>query len=174
MPIVYPIMRLPTRKKELEKRYDEPDFAITEAKAQAMKRELQRLISSARPEAVLEVQRTGEMGDFSENAGYQIAKATLRRINAKITVLEDRLARAVIIPGSRTTGFVALGSRVTVMHEKQEQTFHIVGAQEANPSAGRISHRSPLGQALLGKKVGDSVPLTLPHGTVTYTVLRIS
>jgi transcription elongation factor GreA len=167
-------MRLPTRKKELERMANEDvDLHVTPAKFVRMQRDLADLLTKQRGEAVLEVRRTGEMGDFSENAGYQIAKGTLRRINTRIEVLQDRIARAVIIPDGPSST-VRLGSVVTIRMNDREFRYHILGSQESNPSRGTISHNSPIGKALLGSRVGDDVEIQLPTQTVTYTILTIS
>lgn len=167
-------MRLPTRKKELERMANEDvDLHVTQAKFQRMQRDLADLLNRQRGEAVAEVRRTGEMGDFSENAGYQIAKGTLRRINTKIEVLQDRIARAVIIPDGPSTA-VRIGSVVTVHMNDREQTFHILGSQESNPSRGAISRNSPIGKALIGSRIGETVDVTLADRTVAVTVLAIT
>lgn len=167
-------MRLPTRKKELERMANEDvDLHVTQAKFQRMQRDLADLLNRQRGEAVAEVRRTGEMGDFSENAGYQIAKGTLRRINTKIEVLQDRIARAVIIPDGPSTA-VRIGSVVTVRMNDREQTFHILGSQESNPSRGAISRNSPIGKALIGSRIGETVDVTLADRTVAVTVLAIT
>jgi transcription elongation factor GreA len=167
-------MRIPTRKKELERMANEDvDLHVTQGKFERMQRDLADLLQRQRPEAVAEVRRTGEMGDFSENAGYQIAKGTLRRINTRIEVLQDRIARAVIIPDGPSS-MVRIGSVVTVLMNDKEFTYHILGSQESNPSRGTISHNSPIGKALLGARVGDTVNVTLPDRVIAYTVRNIA
>lgn len=152
---------------------EDVDLHVTQAKFVRMQRDLADLLTKQRGEAVLEVRRTGEMGDFSENAGYQIAKGTLRRINTRIEVLQDRIARAVIIPDGPSTT-VRIGSVVKVRMNDKEYTYRILGSQESNPSRGAISRNSPIGKALLGARVGDIVDVPLADRVVTYTVLHIS
>lgn len=166
-------MRLPTRKKERERMENQDiDLHVTPSKYARMQRDLADLLGTKRAEAVAEVRRTGEMGDFSENAGYQIAKGTLRRINSRIDILQDRIARAVIIPDGPSTR-VRIGSTVTVERDGVTFTYRILGSQETNPSRGTISHNSPIGKALLGASVDDTVTVALPNGPVTYTVRAI-
>lgn len=168
-------MRLPTRKSEAVRRLHEQDDAFFSAAAIAkMKRELEQLVQVDRPQAAAEVRRTGEMGDFSENAAYQFAKHQLRRINARITTLEERLKHAIAIPsGSAVDGRVRLGSRVRLRSNGKEIEFEILGTHETSPGRGRISHVSPLGQALLGHTLGETVSIASPSGMIEYEILSI-
>jgi len=153
-------MRVPTRKSEIlaASKQQEEDLHMTPAAIERMKRDLARLLETERPEMIKEVQRTAEMGDFSENFAYQQAKHALRRINTRIMTLEDKIKRA--IPITKSDGdVVALGATVVVESDGREQTFEIVGPSETNPTRGRISHLSPLGRALIGRRVGESVML---------------
>ncbi len=166
-------MRLPTRKSEKERLENEvSDPYLTTRRIEQLKRELARL-KNERPAAIEEVRRTAEMGDFSENAAYQDAKARLRQLNNRILRIEETLNRAIpiIVNGKREQ--VRLGSVVTVEHDDKLQTFEIVGADEANPANGRISHKSPLGSRLLGNKYGDEVTLDVQNQKVTYRILKI-
>ncbi len=153
-------MRLPTRRGEALQRLNDPpeDHYLTRMMIERLKRELIRLEGSERKEAVSEVRRLAEMGDFSENAGYQIAKATLRRINNRIIILKERLASAIAIDTSPSIdGRVRIGSTVMLEKDGKNLTFQVVGSSETNPSEGRISRHSPLGSALIGQNVGDQV-----------------
>ncbi len=179
-------MRLPTRKKELERQQtEEPDLHFTPEKIEAMKRELQRLIDTERGVAAAEVIRTGEMGDFSENAGYQWAKQNLRRINGRILSLTEKINHAIPIVHDATSTRVRIGSIVTVqVHDplrtpplqgegSPQYTYEILGSQESNPMKGRISHHSPIGKALLGAKVGEIVDVTVGERVTRYVVIEI-
>lgn len=170
-------MRLPTRKKELERQQtEEPDLHFTPGKIEAMKRELAHLIDSERGVAAAEVVRTGEMGDFSENAGYQWAKQNLRRINSRILSLTEKINHAIPIVHEVGSTRVRIGSIVTVRLEPGSATYvyEILGSQESDPMKGRISHHSPIGNALLGSVVGDVVDVIINDRTVHYTVLAIT
>lgn len=148
-----------------------PDYNMTPAAIERMKRELDRLIREDRPKAVKEAQRTAEMGDFSENAAYSEAKYQLRKINSRITTLEERIKDAIPIEaGPDASGRVRLGSTVVIETGGRNTTYEIVGAQETDPSRGRISHASPLGQILIGRSEGESA--VLKAGT-KETVFRI-
>ncbi len=148
-------MRVPTRRSELlQSTKKVSDDFLSSKKLQQYKDELQDLIKNQRPPAIKEVQRTAEMGDFSENAAYQMAKGRLRQINSRITSLEEKIKRAVVIKPN-TNGRISLGSTVTFVINGKETTYQILGVQEANPARGKISHLSPLGTLLLGKTIGE-------------------
>lgn len=170
-------MRLPTRKKELERQQsEEPDLHFTPEKIESMKRELQRLIDTERGVAAAEVVRTGEMGDFSENAGYQWAKQNLRRVNGRILSLTEKINHAIPIVHEAGATRVRIGSIVTVKLEPgaATYTYEILGSQESNPMKGKISHHSPIGKALLGAKVGEVVDVKVGDRSTQYTVIAIA
>lgn len=119
-----------------------------------------------------------ELGDLSENADYHTAKEDQAFLEGRIQELHEIIRGAVIIQNgahARTGDDVQLGSRVTVLDqvENEEITYVIVGKVEANPREGRISNESPLGSALLGKKVGDVVRIAAPAGEMVYKVKEI-
>ena len=164
-------MRLPTRKAEAYKQLTKTnDPHITEGKVEQLKRSLKRLIEIERPRAIIETQETGAMGDFSENAEYQYAKAKLRRINNRITNIEEQLKNAVIIPSGSKDGIIGLGSKIETFSNDKKMLFHLVGPTEANPFKNRISHLAPLGQALIGKKEGEAISVNTPAGEKVYQI----
>lgn len=145
---------------------------ITKEGLQKLKEELKELVEVKRPQVAQEIQSAREMGDISENAAYDEAKREQSFIEGRISELED------IIKNSKVADKVAseeiiVGSKVTLHVDGGEEIYHIVGAPEANPSERKISHESPLGNALLGKKVGEKVEVEAPIGNITYTVLKI-
>lgn len=164
-------MRVPKRRsEELLSTKMETDVYLTPDKIERMKREIITL-TKERPALALEMQRTAEEGDFSENAGYQAAKAALRRLNSRIDSLNERLRYAIpIAVGAQADGRIRIGSTVTVNANGNQMTFQILGSQETSPSRGRISHISPLGTALLGKKIGDEATV---NGFV-YKILEVT
>ncbi len=168
-------MRIPTRRGELNRPRKMTDYNLTPAAIERMKRELERLKKHDQPTAIAEVQRTGAMGDFSENAAYQMAKSGLRRINNRILTLEDRINHAIpIAPTSNAFGQISLGSTVVLQTKTREVTYEIVGPQETNPARGRISHVSPLGAVLIGKSVGDVVRIPTRDGQAAeYKILKV-
>lgn len=179
-------MRIPKRKGEEDRiALSEPeDRHLTPATIERFKRELVDLETRERGEAVVELRRLAEMGDFSENFGYQNAKAHLRRVNARIDTLKERIKLAIPIEkGTNSDGGIQIGSRVRLaMSAKGGSTsggngklmeFEIVGSQETNPSRGRISYRSPLGQTLLGHKANEEIVFDGPAGKVIYQILEV-
>jgi transcription elongation factor GreA len=113
-------------------------------------------------------------GDVAENAGYEEAKRQQAFLEGRIMTIEGLLKNAVLIEASGPSDTVVLGSRVTVVEEGFEpESYTIVGSAEANPGDGRISNESPLGKALMGRKVGDKVAFETPGGRVEMELLRI-
>jgi transcription elongation factor GreA len=129
-----------------------------------------------RPHMVKQLQTAREHGDLSENAEYHAAKEELARIDAKIRSLEVTLNSSVMLDASKVnTDQVRVLTRVKIRDEKskKERYYTIVSIAESNPAEGKISHQSPIGKGLLGKKVGETVEITIPAGTVEWTILEI-
>lgn len=166
-------MRVPTRKPKPGEPAPEPiDVHITHEKYNELSATYERLTKTVRPRLAEEVKRLAEMGDFSENAAYQIAKGRLRGLNSRIDRIDYQLKHAIIIePGG--TGIVQLGSTATVEVNGKEKTYRILGSTEVDLDKGIISHNSPLGQALLGKRVGETAVLKREGGEILYTVKDI-
>lgn len=131
------------------------DHVMSQIKYEEFGRDLDRL-KKEKPQAAREVARLVELGDFSENVEYQLAKRRLRGINNTILRLEYRINNAEVIKKG-TNDSVQIGSRVTIKTPKGERIYTILGAAEADPSNGVISHQSPLGSALLGHRAGDVI-----------------
>lgn len=129
-------------------------------------------LKKKKPALAKEVADLATLGDFSENFEYQQAKRELRQVHNQILKLEHRIATAVIITNTPSSQ-VAMGSTVTVTHDHTEKTFTILGSSEVNPSRGIISHTSPLGRALIGARVGDTVTVPTPTASKQYTILAI-
>ena len=165
-------MQIPKRRGETLRKQVEPDRYLTPEKIQQLKDELKDLETRQRREAADETRRLAEMGDLSENAGYQVAKQNLRRINARIISLADRIANAIPIASGDGTS-VQIGSTVTVETGGKSFTYEILGSQESNPFRGKISHLSPIGAALIGHAVGDEVTVKSNDAVTTYRVVEI-
>ena len=112
------------------------------------------------------------MGDISENAAYDDAKREQSFIEGKIAELEEIIKNSKLA-AETVKDSVIVGSKVVVHIDGEEEEFHIVGTPEADPMLRKISHESPLGSALLGKKIGDKVEIDAPIGKLTYTILKI-
>lgn len=164
-------MQLPYRKAG-KYTFLKPDQYLTEAKYGELKAKLDRLKFN-RPRLAEEVKKYASDGDFSENAAYQIAKGRLRGVNQKILELEDHLKRAIIIKPSKNSYAVRLGSRVTISDGQKEKTYLILGSSETNPRAGVISHRSPLGSALMGQMAGNKIKVKLADKQIEYKIIKI-
>mgnify|MGYP006429022435 CR=1 FL=1 len=149
------------------------DPLITQAKFDEHKAKLARLLSQ-RPAAAQEVARLAEMGDFSENAAYQMAKGRLRSINYRILELEDTLKHSNIVQANLNTDYVQVGHTVVVDLNGRQKTFKILGSSETNPGQGVISRNSPIGEALLGEKVGAEVEIPLNNRTSKFKIISIS
>lgn len=167
-------MRVPIRKGDKFTNI-KPDPNLTQAKYDELKANLDKLIKHVRPTLAKEVQRLAEMGDFSENHAYSLAKGKLRGINQRIIEIENHLKTAVIIGTGGNKETVQLGCQVTVfnLQTKKEKTYLILGSAETDPLGGVISHNSPIGQALMGKKVGETAKVKLTNKEVTYRVDKI-
>lgn len=152
-------MQIPKRKSG---RYTTMPFDphMTQIKLDALRRELDTLKRVRQPAAIAETKRLGELGDFSENAEYQLAKGRLRGINARIDELEYMIRSAVVIARAED-GHVQIGSRVAVAIDGEQKIFTILGSSESDPGHGIISHTSPIGSALLGRLQGDTFILTI-------------
>lgn len=153
--------------------FTKPDPNMTQEKFLALQKKLERLIKVTRLQAMADVKRTGENGDFSENAEYQIAKGRLRGINQGILDLQDQLKNVNIIKPNKNINTVQLGNKVTVLINGQKKIFQILGSSETNPTLGIISHKSPIGSALIGQKKGDIINLNLAGKKVEYQILNI-
>jgi len=128
-----------------------------------------------RPELARILRRAIQQGDLSENADYIAAKEEQAFLEGRIQQIETMLRNAVLIEGNGPAGVVDLGSQVTVLEEGREtpEVFRIVGPAEADPLNGKVSHQSPLGQALLGRRAGDVVTVDAPAGPITFRVLEV-
>lgn len=129
-------------------------------------------LMSLRPEAVDHLRKSREMGDLSENGYYKAARARLSFLDAQIRRV-DRLIRLGVVIQSAKSGVVEIGSTVIINDGKKELTYTIAGGYESNPAQGTISYISPIGKALLGKKIGDTVEVRIPAGVVRYTVKNV-
>lgn len=114
------------------------------------------------------------LGDLSENVEYQEKKEEQMENEAAIAELEDLLSRAILIKPSGKRGVVEFGSTVVVNANSESYTYIIVGNEEADPQQGHISHESPLGKALLGKKVGAHVLVKTPKGEKELLITHVS
>lgn len=146
---------------------------MTEEGYAALNQELDHLINVRRPEVIQAIAMAREEGDLTENAGYDAAKHDQAMIERRIQELEQQIRRAQIINKSTNSSTVQLGSTVTIEIDGEAETYTIVGAVEAKPAQGRISNESPIGKALLGKRVGESVDIETPTMTINARIVQI-
>ena len=120
------------------------------------------------------IKEAKEQGDLSENAEYTEAKRQQRENEGRIMRLENIIRTAEIIKDDGSTDKVRMGCVIEVQTNGSKNTFHIVGASEADPANGLISNESPLGESMLGKRKGDKAEMILPNGkTITHKILSI-
>jgi len=134
-----------------------------------------KVLRAERPKVVDAIEEARAHGDLSENAEYHAAKERQGQIEAQIADLEDRISRAQIIdPASLSGDRIVFGATVTLMDEDDKPVkYQIVGQTEADAKVGRISYNSPLGRALITRKVGDEIEVTVPSGDKFYLVQKI-
>jgi transcription elongation factor GreA len=147
---------------------------LTKNGLEELKKEYEELVKIKRPEVVERLASSRKIGDMAEENEYTQAKQELSFVDGRISELEEVINKAMLISeGHNNCQEVRLGCKVTVKNAKKEHIFHLVGEWEANPAEARISHQSPLGQSLLGKKIGDKVEVEAPAGRVVYTIVKI-
>lgn len=137
-----------------------------------LKKELHYLKTDKRREVADRIEKAKELGDLRENADYTEAKEELSFAEGRIIELEDTINRAVVIEAQKSDA-VTIGAKIVVKSHDKEKEFMLVGSQEADPVCGMISNESPLGQALIGKKIGEVAEVQAPSGTIRYTVIAI-
>lgn len=136
--------------------------------------DLKRL-KAERPTIVDAIEEARAHGDLSENAEYHAAKERQGQVEATISDLEDRINRAQIIDPTTLSGDrIVFGATVTLLEDAEKPIrYQIVGQTEADAKVGRISYNSPLGRALIGRKVDDEVEVTVPSGDRFYVVKKV-
>jgi transcription elongation factor GreA len=149
---------------------------MTASGYQRLQEELKHLKSVARPEVIKAIAEAREHGDLSENAEYHAARERQSFIEGRVMELEDKISRAEVIDVSKLDGdTVKFGATVTLADEDtdEETTYQIVGQDESDPKAGRLSITAPISRSLIGKQVGDSVEVTTPSGSKSYEIVTV-
>ena len=131
-------------------------------------------LKSRRSEIAQKIADARDYGDLSENSEYAAARDEQAQVESRIAEIEEILMNAGIIKGNAKPTKVVLGVKVDLKSDKKQVSYTVVGSVEADPLAGRISNESPIGQALMGKKVGESVTIKTPSGDVGYAITAIS
>ena len=148
---------------------------LTEEGYQQLQKKLDELKFVKRPEITERIKVARDFGDLSENAEYDAAKNEQAIIEGEIQEIEEKLKHAVIIKDSAKKGVVSLGSKVDILDEESQElmTYEIVGTTEADVEMGRISNESPIGNALLGRKAGETLTVNVPAGNVSITIKKV-
>lgn len=148
-----------------------PTIPFTQQAFQKLRNDYQ-LYQKEKKEIMERLQTAREMGDLSENGAYKYAKFELGRVSRQLRELKHLLDNGYITT-TKTQGVVDFGSTVTVQHDSQKMTFLIVSAHESDLTQHKLSMDSPLGQALMGKSVGDTMTVKAPAGNMSYTIMAI-
>lgn len=155
------------------KKYIDKKVQLTAKGLTALKVELEELIKVKRSALVERLSNARSQGDLSENSDYQNAKEELEFLEGRIEELENVIKNAVVVDDSKNGTGAGVGTKVTVRVNGVKNTFEIVGEWEADIASKKISHTSPLGSSLVGKKVGEKFEVEAPVGKVIYEVVAI-
>ena len=151
----------------------QPNYLTPEGEAK-LQAELEELKGPRRDELAQRLRSAIQMGDLSENADYHKAKEDQGFLEGRIKEIEAILRNSVLIEKTSNTGVVVLGSHVTIQEEGFDpETYHLVGPTEADPRKGKISHESPIGRALMNKKVGEFAETEAPGGKIKFKIIKI-
>ena len=155
--------------------YKEAKYKMSEERLRQLKEELVYLQTVREKEVAQQIKEARSFGDLTENSEYDEAKTEQGKLYSKIAEIRNLVENAEIVKASDKTDSVGIGSRVTVldMELKSEDTYEIVGSQEADPAMGKISDDSPFGKGLIDRKVGDIVEVEAPAGLLRFEVLKI-
>jgi len=152
---------------------EQPTF-LTRAGLQKLEQELDHLRTVRRQEIARRLHQALTEGDILENAELEDARSEQAFVEGRILTLEGMLGNVVIIEEEGSHEVVGLGSRVTVVEgDGPPETYHIVGSAEADPAKGLISNESPLGRALMGRKVGEEAVVSAPDGVLVFKIVGL-
>jgi len=153
---------------------DIKNVLMTKEGLEKLKKEHEDLVKIKHPEAVDRVAKARDFGDLTENAEYSAARDELSFIEGRLQELEEILKNVQLVKTSKANhSKIDIGCTVTVDISGQKEIFTVVGDWEADPTTQKISHSSPIGKALLGKKAGEKVEVEAPVGKLIYTILKV-
>lgn len=147
-------------------------YHLTDEGKKELELELEEL-KGRRGEIAEKIANARDYGDLSENAEYDAAREEQAQVESRVAELEEILKNADIIKPTKNNGTVQVGSTVTLTVNGKKATYTVVGPVEADPLEGKISNESPIGAALMGKKIGDDVVIETPKGKITYNVTDV-
>ena len=148
---------------------------MSSARCEELRAELNYLKTVREVEVAELIKEARGFGDLSENSEYDEAKNEQGKLYSKIAEIKNLIENAIIVENTPTGTGISMGSKVTVREvgEEDEESYEIVGSQEADPMSGRISDESPLGRALMGKHEGEKIEFETPGGMVHYEILSV-
>jgi len=147
-------------------------YQITADGRKELEAELEKL-KARRGEIAEKIAEARDYGDLSENAEYDAAREDQGLVESRIAEIEDILMNAELIKATRKST-IGIGSKVELKKGAKKVNYHVVGPVEANPVEGKISNESPIGMALMGKKVGDKAVVTTPKGDINYSIVAVN
>lgn len=149
---------------------------LTQEGLKNLEDELQDLKVVRRKDVAAKIKEARGQGDLSENAEYDAAKEEQAEIEARIVTIENMLRNAEVIDSDTNTDSVSIGNKIKLFDNEfeEEVEYTLVGSAEADPFNGKISNESPIGSALLGHKVGDTIEAETPDGTISFKILEIN
>ena len=152
------------------------EYFLTSEGFLKLEEELNELKTVKRPEVIEAIKDARAQGDLSENADYDAARDDQAKLESRIKELERMIDNAVIIENKSDSSSVSLGSTVLISYvdDEDEEEYKIVGSLEANPFENKISNESPIGKAILGKVVGDTVSVESPNGSYDIKILSVN
>jgi len=155
--------------------FKEAKYKMSEERLQQLKEELVFLQTVREKEVAQQIKEARSFGDLTENSEYDEAKTEQGKLYSKIAEIKNLIENAEIVKASDKTDSVGIGSRVTVLdlEQESEDTYEIVGSQEADPTMGRISDDSPFGRGLMDRRKGDMIEIEAPAGALRFEILRI-
>jgi transcription elongation factor GreA len=149
---------------------------MSQERLEELEKELEYLQTTREREVAEQIKEARSFGDLSENSEYDEAKTEQGKLYSKIAELTNLLENAEIVEKTARSGAIGIGSKVTVLDVEfdEEVEYQIVGSQEANPSIGRISDESPVGQGLMGHRTGETITVEAPAGQLQFKILKVS
>src|SRR3989339_984378 len=150
-----------------------PKTQLTQKGFDDLKIEHEDLLKNKKPKAIERLSKARSMGDLSENSEYTAAKEELAFVEGRVREIEEILDNANIVENNQAGDQVQVGSSVTVEVNGNTESFQIVGEFEADPMNKKLSQNSPIGQALISRKIGEIVEVNIPAGKIQYKIIEI-
>ena len=152
------------------------EFKLSQSHMKSLEEELNYLRTTREKEVAEMIKEARSFGDLSENSEYDEAKNEQGKLYARIAEIENILAHAIVIEEHEDEGTIGMGTRLTVKDTEtgDEDSYEIVGGQEADPLSGRVSDDSPFGRAVIGHRVGDVVTVEAPAGQIHYRIISFT